>query len=595
MPRASVLLRTAGERGWLAFAKPSRILEARTAAAVADTLREAQRAVRESGCWAAGFVAYEAAGAFGLPVAAPTRADPLPLLWFGLYPAAHVTRRERIEPDGDYATGPWRPSISEPAYRTAIRRIKSRIADGDTYQINFTFRLTSPFRGDPIGLLDDLDRAQRGRWAGYVDTGSHVVCSASPELFYRLEGSRLHCRPMKGTAARGRWSDEDRRHARALRLSEKDRAENVMVVDMTRHDLGRIARIGSVRVPSLFDVERYPGQWQMTSTVAAETMTMDVVEIFESLFPSGSVTGAPKRSSMAIIRGLEAGPRGVYTGAVGCLAPDGRVQFNVAIRTVTIDRRRNEAEFGVGSGVVWDSDEAAEYAECLNKAAMLTRRRAPFRLIETLRWSPADGFVRLDAHLARLRQSAAYFGFERPDESRLRARLAETVRGRVQDARVRMLAGADAVIEIQVEPLAPVPNPMRVAIAAEPVSSRDAFLFHKTTNRGVYERARAARPGADAVLLWNERGEMTEATEANVVFEIDGRRVTPSLDCGALPGVLRAALVETGELTEAIVRRDAIGGARIWLISSLRGWVPAVLAEAPGPPPAEALDQSRSR
>ena len=529
--------------------------------------------MRESGCWAAGFVTYEAAAAFGLPTADAPRTS-LPLVWFGLYPPGNVTRLRQLGAGSGHAAGPWRPSIERTHYLHAIRGIKTRIAAGDTYQINYTFRLRAPFYGDPMSLLEQLQDAQRGPWAAYVDIGSHAICSASPELFYRLDGNRITCRPMKGTAPRGRWSHEDRRRALDLQRSAKNRAENVMVVDMTRNDLGRLAHTGTVVVQSLFDVERYPGQWQMTSTVTAEAGTADLDAVFAALFPSGSVTGAPKRSSMAIIRDLEADPRGVYTGAIGCVSPDGYAQFNVAIRTVTVDRERSEAEFGVGSGVVWDSVDRDEYDECLNKAAMLTRREEPFRLLETLAWSPGVGFIRLDAHLGRMRASAAYFGFEWPADQRVRVEAAAAVTARASATRVRILLDRDGRVEVQAQDLTPLPDPIRIALAVEPVSSADVFLFHKTTSRKTYEHARASRPDVDSVLLWNERGEITEGTEANVVVEIDERRVTPPLDCGLLPGVLRAELLKAGEVQEGSIRREDIPRAtKIWLISSARGWM----------------------
>jgi len=577
--RVPVLLRIPGERGWRSFSNPTQIFSARSAEAVIACLDDVQRAVEQTGCWAAGFVAYEAAAGFGLPVA---NADTLslPLAWFGIFPPDGVALRERLDPGTGYSAGRWQPSMDRARYLAAVHEIKSRIAAGDTYQINYTFRLTATFRGDAISLLGDLDDAQRGPWGGYVDIGTHAICSASPELFFLLHGNRLECRPMKGTAPRGRSAEEDLRRAAALQQSAKNRAENVMVVDMTRNDLGRIALTGSVSVPSMFEVERYPGQWQMISTVAASTATTDLSRLFEALFPSGSVTGAPKRSSMAIIRDLETGPRGIYTGAIGCLTPGGRAHFNVAIRTVVIDRERHQAEFGVGSGIVWDSVDTDEYEECVNKAAMLTRRQEPFRLLETLRWSDSEGFIRLDSHLARMRASADYFGFDQPAEARVRAQLDSAVANRYRDARIRILLDRDGNPEIEAHELAAAPDPMRVVLAAEPVSTSDVFLFHKTTRRDVYERARSARPDMDAVLLWNERGEITEATEANIVLEMSGRRVTPPIDCGVLPGVLRGELLNAGEVEERVIQRDDLPRAsRIWLISSVRGWMPAIVSQ----------------
>jgi para-aminobenzoate synthetase/4-amino-4-deoxychorismate lyase len=413
-----------------------------------------------------------------------------------------------------------------------------------------------------------------GPWGAWLDTGSHVVCSASPELFFTLRDGRLECRPMKGTAPRGLWAAADLAAGEALRQSAKNRAENVMIVDMVRNDLGRLARAGSVHVPSLFDVERYPRQWQMTSTVVADAPDARLPAIFEAMFPSGSVTGAPKHSAMGIIRDLETSPRGVYTGAIGYLSPRGRAHFSVAIRTITIDRARGEAEFGVGSGIVWDSVDRDEYDECLLKASILTRATPAFRLLETIGYSPDTGFALLDRHIARLKASAEYFGFVLDEEEarRMLERSVGDLRGR---SRLRLLLARDGSLVCQAVDLIEKPaRPLLAALAADPVDASDPFLYHKTTRRDVYERARASRPAAEAVILWNPDGEVTEGTEANLVALLDGVKVTPPVECGLLPGTLRAELLEAGEILE---RRLTIADLRraeaIWLVNSVRGWM----------------------
>jgi para-aminobenzoate synthetase/4-amino-4-deoxychorismate lyase len=556
--------------GWLTCEDPLAIFSAHQPGEIASCLARAECAARERGAWVAGFVAYEAAEAFQLPTRShESRA--LPLAWF----AAFRSARESPGPArGDYSVSRWAPSIDRPTYLAALTDIKQRIAAGDTYQVNYTFRLSADFAGNPLGLFSDLFEAQRGPWSAYVDTGTHAICSASPELFFRVVGGRIECRPMKGTAPRGLWAEDDLARGRALQSSEKNRAENVMIVDMTRNDLGRVARVGSVHVPALYEIERYPGQWQMASTVVAEAPGMLLADLFASLFPSGSVTGAPKHSSMEIIGGLEPGPRGVYTGAVGCVSPGGDAHFNVAIRTVTVDRSRRHAEFGVGSGVVWDSAADDEYEECLNKAAMLARPLEPFRLLETLRWSPADGFVRLERHLARLRASAGYFGFDWPGDASIARRAAAAVHDARADRRIRILLDRFGAVDVEAGDLGARPERPRVAISPEPVRRTDPFLYHKTTRREIYIRARAARPDADAVLLWNEQREVTEATEANLVVELDGRRMTPALACGLLPGVLRGELLERGEVQEGIVRLEDLSRITgLWLASSARGLI----------------------
>jgi para-aminobenzoate synthetase/4-amino-4-deoxychorismate lyase len=590
--RFDVVLRTPWGGPWRAFREPAAVLTATSAADVRACLTEIDRAVRDRGYYAAGFVTYEAASAFGLPTHPAPDGD-LPLLAFGLYEPDRVTAHARPRPTAPCATGAWTPAIDHDTYLAAVAAIKRRIEAGDTYQINFTFRLRASFSGDPLALLAQLDAAQGGAWGAIVDAGRHVICSASPELFYALNGGRIRCRPMKGTAARGLWPEADLRAAAALQASAKNRAENVMIVDMVRNDLGRLARVGSVAATSLFDVERYPRQWQMTSTVTAETKTTSLAEIFEAMFPSGSVTGAPKHSSMSIIRELERDPRGVYTGAIGYVSPNRRSHFNVAIRTVVIDRERAQAEFGAGSGIVWDSVDRDEYEECLLKASVAIagdQRSAPFQLLESIGYAPDEGFRVLAQHMARLRASAEYFGYP-CDLSALRALLDDAVADLPGPSKIRVLLSRDGsfsceAVDLDVSGKAPAGRAYRCALAAEPIDPAGVFLYHKTTRREVYEQARASRPDADAVILWNAAGEVTEATESNVVVEVDGVRVTPPVECGLLAGTFRAALLAAGELRERRVSLDELRAApRFWLINSVRGWMDAELI-GPSPPSA---------
>jgi para-aminobenzoate synthetase / 4-amino-4-deoxychorismate lyase len=583
-----VRLRNARGREWRTFREPLAVVHATRPDEVAQCLAEADRAVRSDGCYAAGFVGYEAAAAFGLPTHAP-RPDGLPLVCLGLFHPDKVTSERALPAGGAYRAGEWRPSIDPAAYAAAIDRIKSHIESGDTYQINFSFRLTASFAGDPIALLRDLDLAQDGPWGAYVDDGRFAICSASPELFFRIDGDRIECRPMKGTAPRGLWAAADRQQAERLVTSEKQQAENVMVVEVIRNDLGRVANIGTVQVPALFVAERYPLQWQMTSKVDARTAKGNLLHLFEALFPSGSVTGAPKRSSMGIIRDLETAPRGIYTGAIGYMSPRGRGHFNVAIRTIAIDRQTGQAEFGAGSGVVWDSVERDEYAECLLKASILLTRppesyaagpHPDFQLLETIGWAPDAGFTLLERHLIRLQESAECFGFS-CDVTELRALLEIAVADLAGPARLRVLLSRDGAIVCEGADLwAPPARPVRVALAADPIDPASVFLYHKTTVRDVYERARASRPDAEAVLLWNPSGELTEATEANVVVEIGGEKLTPPIECGLLGGTLRAELLSTGAIRERRVRVDDLARATgLWLINSVRGSIPATLVK----------------
>ncbi|MBA2301685.1 MAG: chorismate-binding protein [Acidobacteria bacterium] len=584
------MLRTPWGGGWRRFRNPRHVMSARRPADVRQALEEVEHAV-ERGSYAAGFVTYEAGAAFGLPVR--PAGDAIPLVCFGIFAPEEVDVVGRLPPAGDATLGEWQSSIDHSGYRNAIEEIKARIEAGDTYQINFTFRLTAPFAGDPLAVMRDLYAAQAGPWSAYVDARDYVFCSASPELFYRVDGSRVVCRPMKGTWPRGYWPDQDLAHGEALRYSAKNRAENVMIVDLVRNDLGRVATIGSVRPAALFDVERYPLQWQMTSTVEASSNRPGLVPLFDAMFPCGSITGAPKYSSMRIIRDLESTPRGIYTGAIGYVSPRGRAHFNVAIRTVSIDRKAGLAGFGVGSGVVWDSVDRDEYDECLLKAAVLQTvthlRRLPrranaayivgdppgFRLLESIAWTPSEGFVLLDPHLDRLHASADCFGFP-CDLKEVRMLLAGVVEDLRGPAKVRVLLEGTGSVLCEAVDLNPLPHPVRLALASEPIDPADVFLYHKTTNRSLYERARASQPGADAVILWNDSGDITEATESNIVVQRGDRKITPPIACGLLPGILRANLLESGEIAEGrLSKDDLLASDRIWLINSVRGWMAA--------------------
>lgn len=572
-----ILLRDAASADWLRFEHPRRVITAAQPGQVLPALEEIETLVEKHSWYAAGFLGYEAAPAFdeALPVRSASAQD-FPLLWFGLYdPPSRMAQPPARQ--GDYRLDPWTPSIAREAYQAAIARIRAEIARGNTYQVNYTFRLASRFSGQPWSLFVDMLRAQPVGYPAYVDLGRQVLCCASPELFFRLDGQRLTCRPMKGTARRGRNSAEDRAQADWLRNSAKNRAENVMIVDMLRNDLGRIARTGSVRVPELFNVERYRTLWQMTSTVSAESEA-GFAKIMSALFPSASITGAPRVSTMRLIAQLESTPRNVYTGAIGFLAPGRQAQFNVAIRCVSIDRESGRAEYGLGGGIVWDSASQDEYAEALLKAQILSDPGPEFSLLETLRWSPGEGFALREAHLARLQDSADYFDFPFERE-RIEAGLEQAVRGAAGPLRVRLLLDSGGGLSCQAFALEVGGRTLRVALARDPVSSQDIYLFHKTTRRTVYEQARAAQPDHDDVILYNERGELTEATVANLVVELDGQLLTPPLDCGLLAGTLRASLLARGEVREQVLRREDLARCtKIFLVNSVRGWQAAELS-----------------
>ena len=551
---------------------------------VEGVLSQADGAVRD-GRWAAVAVAYEAAPAFdpAMRVVRRSVADP-PLAWVGIYDRGHQERSESLRRAGrSDRAATFASSVGVYEFSARVRDAQEHILAGDTYQVNLTFPMCATGVTNPDEWYQDLRDAQQARYCARLDVGSHLILSLSPELFFERRGERLITRPMKGTAARGRWLAEDEEQARALVASGKERAENVMIADLLRNDIGRVARVGTVRVPELFRLERYPTVWQMTSTVEGQVPAgTPLATLFKALFPCGSVTGAPKIRAMEIVAALEQRPRGLYTGAVGYVRPDGDCTFNVAIRTIVIDRETGAATMGVGAGITADSAPRHEYDECLVKAAFtnLKREASPssFLLLETMRLEDGD-VTHLNRHLARMAGSARHFGFAWNDSSVRHA--VENARTSHGDGcwRLRLVVDRHGVPNVTCTTHEPGESrPWRVAYAESPVDDRDQFLFNKTTHRAVYDAARNARPNVDDVLLWNRRGEVTESTIANLVAELDGVRVTPPANCGLLPGVCRAAMIDAGGLTERVLSRDDLARAsRLWLINSLRGWVEATL------------------
>jgi para-aminobenzoate synthetase/4-amino-4-deoxychorismate lyase len=562
---------------WLAFERAEEAIVAAAPAEVPALLERVRLGLAE-GLHAVGYLAYEAAPAFDPALVTRPPDGSAPVAWFGLFPPPVEAGEDEL-PAADYRLGPWEPSEDEALYRNRIDAIHEAIAAGTVYQVNHTLRLRADFEGDPRGLFRQLWRAQRAAFATWLDLGETAICSVSPELFFALADGCITTRPMKGTAPRGRTTAEDRELAARLATSPKERAENLMIVDMARNDLGRIAVPGSVEVERLFDVERYDSVFQMTSTVTART-SADAWEALAALFPAASITGAPKTSAMALIRGLEGTPRGLYTGAIGHVRPEGRARFGVAIRTITVDRAAGRAAYGTGGGIVWDSQVEEELRETRAKALIL-RPRPDFALLETLLWEPATGYFLLERHLDRLEDSAAYFAFPLARgeiEAELEARAAgfPPAVGR----RVRLLLSGSGRFAIEDQPLATRSTPWRVTLAREPIDSADRFLFHKTTHRAPYAAAlEHACAGVDDVLLWNDAGELTEATVANLVLRLDGRLVTPPVGSGLLPGTFRAELLARGEIEEGVLRPEDLAAAEeLLLVNSVRRWIPATLA-----------------
>ncbi|MBK8181627.1 MAG: aminodeoxychorismate synthase component I [Candidatus Competibacteraceae bacterium] len=576
MPGAVILRQGRSERR---FSAPVQVVTAWRPDEVIPALRAIAAAVEQSRYYAVGFISYEAAAAHGLAVHPPL--PDLPLLWFGFYAGMETVDDPPVgiaPPTLTYSVGVWEPAVDAMAYATAVARIKNYLAAGDTYQVNYTFPLQARFEGAARAFFDELTVCQPTEYSAFIDTGRFAICSVSPELFFELDGERLITRPMKGTAARGRTLAEDQLQIARLRQSVKNRAENLMIVDMLRNDLGRIAQVGSVAVSRLFEIEPYPTLLQMTSTVTARTAA-SIVDILTSLFPCASITGAPKVRTMQIIRELETQPRGVYTGAIGFIGPQRQARFNVAIRTVLIDRERRQARYGVGGGLVWDSNTQDEYTECLLKARVLSQRRPSFQLLESLLWEPDSGYLLLSAHLQRLADSAVYFNIPL-DKPAIEVALNQLALHLKTASKIRLLANQDATFVLQTEALsrrAPA-EPLRIGLARTPVDSNTVWLYHKTTRRELYEAARASRPDCDEVILWNERGELTEASMSNLALELCGEWVTPPVASGLLAGTFRGWLLATAQIKERILTTaDLRADRQISLINSVRRWQAAIL------------------
>lgn len=576
------------------FMDPVRVLEARTAADVAALFVEIEEAVEQEH-FAAGFFAYECGQCFE-PTAAlrPGRESDL-LAWIGVYQDCyrfdHLTGKflDAVPAAVSVAT-PVNPRMAAPTssfgldqreYSARISRIHEWIGAGDVYQLNFTFPVYLETDEKPAELYARLVSAQPVDYGAFLhcQNGRHLLC-LSPELFFRLEdigGKRqITAQPMKGTARRGRTISEDREIAAGLADDPKNRAENVMIVDLIRNDLGRICAFGSVRVDALFDLKRYSTLWQMTSTVTGELRPeIGYSQIFRALFPCGSITGAPKVRAMQLLAQIEDEPRGVYTGAIGFFSREQTV-FNVAIRTLTLEN--GTAVMGVGGGIVIDSEAEAEFRECRLKAEFLMRRTEPFSLIETMLWD--GGFPLMELHLDRLSDSAEYFEIGCDRDSIKAALIGEATRFTDKGAhKVRLLLDADGTVHIESKILMQTPDgddgSPRICMAAHRTDPADRFLFHKTTKRGHYDNAFAAalKAGFADVLFLNTRGEVTEGAISNVFIEKAGCWYTPPIDCGVLPGVYRRYLLQTRpETQEKILTQDDVEGAdAVYICNALRG------------------------
>jgi para-aminobenzoate synthetase/4-amino-4-deoxychorismate lyase len=549
---------------------------------VKDTFFELEDFISR-GYYIAGFISYEAGFSFEENLRRLNIDPGFPLVWFGVYNDPVIfTHREKIDllPDtsSKYATENLRSNISRRKYTRDIERIKGFIRKGDTYQVNYTFKYRFDFSGSIYSFYEELKAKQSVSYSALIKTPEFSILSLSPELFFRKDKDRVEVRPMKGTFGRGRNLEEDGRHVEMLKDSLKNRSENVMIVDLLRNDLGRICRTGTVKTKRLFEVERYETLLQMISIVRGVLKKgVSVYGLLKAIFPSGSVTGAPKISTMKIINSLENEPRRIYTGSIGFIAPDAKAVFNVAIRTVLINNNTKKAEMGIGSGIVYDSDSQKEFDECRLKADFITKKKSSFKLIETLLWEPGKGYFLLPHHLDRLSSSAQYFNFNCVKVSIVKA--LEKLSKNFKDGyryKIKILNDKYGKIKTSFSRINSDTKIAKVRFFDKKISSSNIFLYHKTTNRILYdeEYKRWSEKGYFDVIFMNERNQVTEGAISNIIIKKGAFYYTPPIECGLLNGIYRRYLLEKNSfpLIEKILYREDIKDAdEIYMVNSVRG------------------------
>jgi para-aminobenzoate synthetase/4-amino-4-deoxychorismate lyase len=577
----SIFLETSKQDGesqkTLFFQEPDHIIEAKSLSDVSDALAQIDEAHRR-GKWLAGFISYDAGLAFEKKLHRTPIDTSLPLVWFGEYNTPILNPSVQFNhPQGVAERVGF--NVSKQDYTTTIAKILAYIEAGDVYQVNFTGKLTFEFQGSAVELYETLRQKQSVAYAAFLNLGERAVLSFSPELFFRINHTGIiESKPMKGTAPRARTTAEDEAVATWLKGDEKNRAENLMILDLIRNDFGRICKTGSITAPSLFVVERFQTLFQMTSTVRGELKDgITFKEIFESIFPCGSITGAPKIRAMQLISELEAAPRGIYTGAIGFISPKKETCFSVAIRTLVVENKSVTSlvgEMGIGSGVTIDSQSQTEYDECLLKANFLTQPAEAFTLIESMKFH--GNYCLLEKHLARLKDSAAYFDFNLNEPS-LRAmlvRYAKTLDEKTH-YKVRVSLAKSGRVAVSHERIEPTHGIGAVAIAETRTNSNDTFFYHKTSRRQIYDAASqlARQLGLSDFIFLNERDEVSEGAISNVFVEKGGQLFTPPISSGVLAGVYRAHVLETyPQASERVLQLEDLRSAeRIWICNSVRG------------------------
>ena len=592
----TILLDNSLDKTALLFQKPRAIIKACDADAVDAALKQIEAAVQD-GYHAAGFFSYELGYVFAEKLrAVMPKGRKLPLLWFGVFdPPQKFEEGETFkwlkdQSNEGFSLNDFTADMDKESYKERFQKVKNHIKEGDLYQLNLTFKSRFEFEGDVAALYQNMRQQQPVRYGAMIQTGDFDILSASPELFLNLEKNKLTTSPMKGTVGRGRWAKEDIELKNWLTSDEKSRAENLMIVDLMRNDIGRISETGSIQVSDMFDVKTFPSLHQMTTDIHAELKSgLSLSDFVKSIYPAGSITGAPKMRAQELIRELEMAPRGIYTGSIGYFKPEGEkgfsAHFNVAIRTITLTG--NKGDIGIGSGVVYDSDCVDEYDECFLKMKFLTEPQPDFHLFETLKWDGArQEYSLLSEHLERLEASAQRFGFVYVRQ-KIESTLKNTSKKSTLPLRIKLMLFKDGNLKIEVENLSFQPEKvLRFTIAKNRVNSADHFLYHKTSQRDFFDAARAeyiVDNRYDEVIFMNENGEATEGSYTNIFVEKNSILHTPPLACGLLPGTLRTQLIKSGKAIENKLNVDDLDGLNtVYLGNSVRGLMPAVLTEEAG-------------
>lgn len=564
------------KKGWLVFDNPVEIVTSSNIKEIIPSLKKIDSLVRK-GFWAAGYISYEAIPAFDIAGSAYSP-DDFPLIYFGLFKKPKIQKEiiiNEIEKKEKHNLK-WEAELSEQKYLDSVARIKRYIEEGDVYQINFTFRMRCFFDINPLLYFVNIYNSHPVPYAVYSDLDKYVICSFSPELFFSIDKDKIISQPMKGTSKRGRDLKEDEILATLLMNNNKEKAENIMIVDIVRNDIGKIAKIGSVTVSELFSVKKFKTVLQMVSNVEGKT-SASFDEIVKALFPPASVTGAPKIRATQIIKELEPSPRHLYCGTIGWYSPERKGIFNVAIRSVLINKEKRTAEFGTGSGIVWDSKGEKEYFECYLKTKIVTAPLQEMKLVETILWTKEEGYFLLELHLERAKQSAEYFSYPFNRKNTLLELEKISKNFTYERYRVRLTFDMYGKINIETSPiLHQYSKEIKLFIIEEPIERNDIFLYHKTTNREQYEKHKKkidGIPETSDLLFVNENGEITETTIANIVVEIDGEKYTPPVECGLLNGVFRWHLLTNGIIKEKILKlNDIKETTSLWRINSVRKW-----------------------